>query len=230
MRLALIGKNISHSKSKIVYEELLNKKIEYNLVDCKLESDIPSAKDLFLKYDGVSITSPYKKHFVDSAPVLIDKAFACLGAVNCLRSVNGKIEGINTDYLAVKEIISDLILKFGQLDVVILGNGIMSNITKMCLANLGVPIQVFYRGKHGDISTLDLSDKIFLSKERTPIVINCCSRDFVFRGKLPKNSIFWDHNYDMNSHALLVKQAIFYLDGMSLLKNQALHALSFWGF
>jgi len=64
--LALLGKNISHSKSREVYEELLAEKIDYKIYDCPSPSDIPSLDAFFKKHKGLSITSPYKKFFFGS--------------------------------------------------------------------------------------------------------------------------------------------------------------------
>ncbi len=60
-KLALIGKNISHSKSPEIYNKLLNNQVEYTLLDCDTVDAIPSLDELMKKFDGVSITSPYKE-------------------------------------------------------------------------------------------------------------------------------------------------------------------------
>jgi shikimate dehydrogenase len=225
LKLALVGKNISHSKSQQMYEEILQEEVNYTLLDFQNESDIPTAKELLLEFDGVSVTSPYKKHFIEESK--IDPECKDLNAINCLRLNNNIVEATNTDYKAVKTYLATF-NESSSLKVILLGNGAMSFMTQKILRANKISFKVFSRKNNGDITNLDLRDH-FENNNDVKLVINSCSREFVFKGKLPKNSIFWDYNYNLTPHLetlpLLCEE---YIDGLSMLKSQAVHALEYW--
>ena len=64
VKLALIGSNIAHSKSQDMYEKILKQSINYDLIDVP-KNELPTLIDLAAQYDGVSITAPYKKDYLD---------------------------------------------------------------------------------------------------------------------------------------------------------------------
>lgn len=224
IKLALIGKSIQHSKSQKVYEKILNKEISYKLIDCSLQSEIPSLDKLFELYNGVSITAPYKKFFWKS--VEVDESILSLNAINCIRLNNGVYEGTNTDYLAVNDILSRFKKKYKDLNVCILGDGVMSSVTQIALKSLTIKYEVYSRSKNPDFYSLDLTEG---TRNGQLLVINTCSRDYSFSGKLKKNTIFWDYNYNFPVHSeKLGKSVGEYIDGIEMLELQAKYALKFW--
>jgi shikimate dehydrogenase len=214
-KLGLLGKNISHSKSKQMYEEILNTDVDYSLFDYDEPNEIPNLDEFFKKVEGLSITAPYKKHFINL--VSISDNVKKLGGINCIKKLDGKYYGTNTDYLAVKE----LLPKFNCKSIVLLGNGTMSKITMKALDELNLSCEHFFRSKDGNISELDLSSF------KKCLIINSCSRDFIFKGKTSNDSIFWDYNYNNPNQEKLILNSQ-YSDGLSLLRLQALYALKFW--
>lgn len=222
--LALIGKNISYSKSPQVYRELLNQEIDYKIFDCAEEKDIPPLNQVFERYQGLSVTSPYKKFFLNQVTVL--PGFTDLNAINAIRKTGQKFEAINTDYLAIDKILEE----FRQNKVILLGDGVMSFITQKVLLKNGIEFQVFSRKKNGPIEYLNLT-KVFPSDNSGILIINSCSRSFIFKGILPSNSKFWDFNYDFPPHRESIPtKHIGYIDGIGLLKLQAKFALEFFRF
>lgn len=222
--LALVGKDISHSKSPQIYRELIGKEINYKIFDCPSEKEIPSLEKIFQNYQGLSVTSPYKKFFLNQVSVL--SGFENLGAINAIRKSGKKFEAINTDYLAISKIIQEFKIK----RVILLGDGVMASITQKILDKEGLEYKVFSRKQNGQIDQLNLR-KVFLSDNERVLVINSCSREFVFRGILPKNSIFWDFNYDLAAHQQEIpSETVIYVDGIDLLKLQAKFALEFFRF
>ena len=222
--LALIGRDISHSKSPEIYRELIQQDIDYKIYDCAKEKDIPPLNEIFEKHQGLSVTSPYKKVFLKVVKVL--PGFESLNAINAIRMRNHGFEGINTDFLAVDEILKGFKVK----SLILLGDGVMSFITqKVCKKN-GIKYQVFSRKKDGPIENLDLS-KVVLSNNGKVLVINTCSRKFIFRGNLPSGTIFWDYNYDFSPHReYFLTKSVEYVDGFNLLKLQAKFSLEFFRF
>src|SRR5690606_17249797 len=93
LHLALIDKNIQHSLSKSIYEKILGKEIEYDLLDIEDEERLPKLESL-RKYDGVSITSPYKRHYLKACNV--DKKIKEIGAINCIKKIGDQFEATNT--------------------------------------------------------------------------------------------------------------------------------------
>lgn len=225
LKLALIGKGIGHSKSQLMYEKILKAPVDYTLIDCEGERDLPALDHLFGQFKGVSITAPYKKYYLDQ--VSISQEIASLYAINCLRRDGENYHATNTDYLALIEIFSNY-LSFGvPFEMVILGGGSMAKVTESIFHKLGIPFHSLKRSEVGDLESFDLSS--VLKGTGRPFFINACSRHFVFRGKVPRAAIFYDYNYSFSAHDHLVGQVDTYVDGIGLLYLQAKYALAFWG-
>lgn len=226
IRLALIGKNIKHSQSPEIYRQLLsNKQLRYDLIDVANETQLPTLEELFPKYDGVSITSPYKRSYLSK--IHVEEQVRSLNAVNCLRSTGSGVEGTNTDFLAVKTIIDRMLESSSGLNFVILGDGAMSFMTQSLLSSMNIHFKLFSRRADGPIDQLDLRELGNLPERL--VVINSCSREFVFKGSLPDRSVFWDYNYDRPEQSSIFDgSTIQYIDGLELLTLQAKWALRFW--
>ncbi|MFA6237325.1 MAG: hypothetical protein WC635_08380 [Bacteriovorax sp.] len=228
IKLALIGKNIQHSRSPEIYRKLLKTELQYDLLDIENDTLIPSVAELFKTYDGISITSPYKKHFLDE--VFLSEKVHKLAAINCLIKDAGGFIGENTDYIAIVEILQKLKLKHGNLNAIILGDGVMSGIVQYALEEVGIDNRIYARRITKNLDQLNITD-LFEKDFKIPnpkLVINTCSRDFIFSGIIDRSTLFWDFNYDFAPHLNLLKNKAHYMDGLELLELQARHALSFW--
>lgn len=224
-RLALVGCNISHSRSPEIYRNLISPDIVYDLLDFKKEKEIPSLEELFKNYDGINITSPYKKHFLKEVNLsLVAKK---TGSINCLKKINNEVYGENTDYFAIRDILLNLIKEKGPLEIGILGDGVMSQVLSEVLKELGSDFLLFSRKKTKDFSQLNLK-KYFSENLRQLLIINTCAREYIFSGELPSKAIFWDFNYDLPTLHLKNLMQNEYVDGRDLLLRQASYALTFW--
>jgi shikimate dehydrogenase len=227
-KLALVGRDISHSKSPEIYKKLIHASLDYRLLDFQDESHIPPLSAIFNNLDGLSITAPYKSHFLNQ--VKMQPEVKALGAINCIRkSINSKndqdvYEATNTDLSACQEILPKMMSDYQTSRIIILGNGAMTRIIKAALSGKSkVEIKNFCRKQDGDISELNLSEY------DQSLVINCCSRNYLYQGVLGKNCVFWNLNYNQpEQEKLIVTKNASYIDGMSLLTLQAIHALRFW--
>jgi shikimate dehydrogenase len=219
MKLALIGKNIAHSRSPEVYKKILGEKfVSCELLDYQDEKNIPKLTELFKYIDGVSVTSPYKKHFLSQVELV--SCPPIISGINCIRFFKNKAEGTNTDFLAIKEIITSLKWQLADKEIVILGDGVMSKITELALFELNFPYKIYARK-----ITKDFNQLIF----KNALVINTCSRDYVFNGKIENKVIFWDYNYNFLPHQnTLPRICEQYIDGFSLLELQAMYAVKFF--
>lgn len=219
-RYALIGKNISHSQSPQIYRKLINDQINYDLLDYPSASDIPSAQELFKIYDGINITSPYKKHFLNQ--VELSEQARIIGAINCMKKSDGKIFAENTDFPAVVEILKRFFEK-EKYEVVLLGDGAMAKLTSLALEVLKKEFKQYSRKTVENFENLNLLD------HDRQLIINACSRDYVFEGKVTSNSIFWDYNYSNHKQETALKGKVQqYIDGLELLHLQAHYAVAFW--
>jgi shikimate dehydrogenase len=227
MRLGLLGFPITHSLSPALYKKFLGDELNsYEMLNIQNIQDIPTLKELSNHLDGLNITSPYKTHFMKE--VIIDSSLVKqIGAINTIAFTSSGPVATNTDVLAVSEILSNYQKRYGKLHLLLLGNGVMARVTKLVADELNIPLRQFSRKLNPDLVNLDL--RPFKIDSAQTIIINACSRDFIFKGKTLGSEIFWDYNYaflpHQNSLPSLVKS---YEDGQELLELQAKAAISFW--
>jgi shikimate 5-dehydrogenase len=220
IRLGLIGRNITHSLSPTIYKEILDVPFAYDLIDCQNPKDLPELAQLKNKYLGINITAPYKKYYLNDLK-LLEK----FSAINCLSFVRNQIEACNTDILATIEIVRDFTRKYQFSNFIILGDGAMAEIVAGVFNKSNIDyLQITRKNHAGNFSELNLSDKRGLS-----FVVNTCSRDYLFNGKLNQETVFWDMNYGMPNSNFISNQCLSYKDGYELLRKQAIHAALFWG-
>ena len=190
-------------------------------------SDVPPLSFFAAKLNGLSITSPYKAHFINQieSPSPLVKS---IGAVNTLAFLkDGRVIGTNTDLLAVVDILQNYLKNFPNLKIILLGDGAMARVTKLVAQDLNIKIQQFSRKNNVDLSQLDIS--ILKEASVQNLIINSCSRDFVFQGKVSGDEIFWDYNYSFIPHQnSLPSRVKMYHDGQEMLELQAKAAIKFW--
>lgn len=225
MKLALLGFPIAHSLSPALYREMLGDRLEsYELLEIEDPSRVPGLSELGKKFTGLSITSPHKKLFINDV-VVRSPVVQELKAINTISFRESGIYGTNTDVIAVERILLRYKKQYPNLSLIILGDGVMAQLTVMVARSMVLPYEQYSRRKGDDITHLDLSAK----RENQTIVINCCTRDYVFKGSLHPDLIFWDYNYSFKPHQstlpFLVKC---YVDGEEMLRLQAQAALEFW--
>jgi shikimate dehydrogenase len=222
LKLALLGKDIQHSRSKEMYEKISKQKVDYTLFDYPDQDSIPNLEVLFESISGLSITSPYKKVFFEN--VDMNDSIKELGAINCIKKSGTNYYATNTDYLALIELFPQ-VLSDKFVNIYILGDGVMSKIITKVLDEQ----QEQYEIRSRRLNNLNNLAEETMRNNRPVLLINCCSREYIFKGDLPKNSVFWDLNYNMPDHLdYFSTKLIKYIDGLSLLEGQAKHALRFW--
>ncbi len=223
IRLALIGRNISHSRSPELYKKILHLPHSYDLLDISQEADLPSIDHLASHYHGINITAPWKPHFQRYCIPSMN----AWGAVNSLR-FNGNIcEATNTDVIALKELIPKMHSTYAPKFWMILGDGVMAKVVCRILGDLKIEHHAFSR-RSGD-NMLDPLPSDLMAKSGTKIVVNCCAREYSFTGKIDQSTVFWDLNYAHELHETsLPKRCLAYIDGSELLEIQAKHAVKFW--
>lgn len=141
MKFALIGKNISHSYSKIVHEKF--NMYDYDILDInslEIEKIINSGI-----FSGFNVTMPYKKEIISYCDSISENAKK-IGSVNTVLFQDNLIKGYNTDYFGLKYTIERANISIKNKKVLIMGNGATSATAKVLCENLGAKeILVFSR-------------------------------------------------------------------------------------
>lgn len=124
-QFGLIGYPLTHSFSKKFFTEKFEKE---NLTDCRYDTfSIPSIDEFpnLLKNNpglqGLNVTIPYKESvvsYLDEKTPLVKKIKAC----NCIKIINGKLSGYNTDAPAFEQSLKEK-LQPHHTKALILGTG-----------------------------------------------------------------------------------------------------------
>lgn len=224
MRLGLLGAGIQHSLSPTLYTEFLGPELEhYTLYDIPEASAVPTLSEFSNSLHGLSITTPYKKHFLPEV-IVSDPEIRSLGAINCISFSTSPV-ATNTDYLALETLLPQMRSRYPGLDLVLLGDGVMASISQILFRKLGLHFHHLRRSTQGPLEKTDLARQF----QEPLLVINACARSFVFSGTAPAGSVFWDYNYSFRSHSETLPRIFSaYVDGEELLREQALSAIKFW--
>ncbi len=131
MKACLIGKTLKHSFSKEIHTSL---GVDYDLVELA-EGEVES----FVKghsYSFYNVTIPYKETVI---PFLdeIDESAKAVGAVNTVKTVNGKTVGYNTDVAGMKYALNQGGANVSGANCVILGTGGTAKTARATLSMMG---------------------------------------------------------------------------------------------
>lgn len=123
-KFGLLGHNISYSFSPKLHKTIFEKKdlkYSYNLFD--ISELKPFIKNLTKNnISGFNITIPYKRSIIQYLTEISSEAKK-IGAVNCVKVINNKLIGFNTDYLGILETFKKMNLNLKNKKVYILGSG-----------------------------------------------------------------------------------------------------------
>jgi shikimate dehydrogenase len=148
-RFGLIGKTLKHSFSKGFFEK---KFFEQGINDCSYENfELPSidefpnliANNPGLK--GLNVTIPYKEgvlQFLSSKNEIVE----AIGACNCIKLIDEKLHGFNTDAVAFKNSLQKY-LKPEHKCALVLGTGGASKAVQYALKQLRIDFVIVSRHK-----------------------------------------------------------------------------------
>lgn len=175
-RFGLIGKTLTHSFSKTYF----SKKFEQEgITDCSYQNfelpqiqDIDTLLDQYPDLKGFNITIPYKEEIL---PYLFqqNEIVQATGACNCVKVVDGKFYGYNTDVIGFRNSLQPQ-LKPHHTKALILGWGGAAKAVAYALTMLGITYQVVSRKKtKGTIAYEDIDqgmlDQYTLIINTTPL-------------------------------------------------------------
>jgi shikimate dehydrogenase len=140
MQLGLLGKKLSHSFSKNYFEEKFSKLhlSNYSYLNFEIENinEFPKLLNEHKELSGLNVTVPYKESVIPFLTELSPEAKE-IGAVNCIKLVNGKSIGHNTDWYGFRLSIKPF-LEPQHSRALILGTGGSSKAVAYALKQIGV--------------------------------------------------------------------------------------------
>lgn len=119
----VFGSPVLHSKSPQLFSPMLegSEHVCYTRIRPQSGKDlIQLAKELDIR--GGSVTSPFKETILPLVDHASEDAFS-IGAVNCIRNINGRIEGHNTDHYGVTGALQEGGLSLDGSRILVLGAG-----------------------------------------------------------------------------------------------------------
>lgn len=171
---AVIGRPLAQSYSATYWnEKFKQKRLSGHLFEALELKKVTLIKDFMKSHPnlrGFCVTIPYKESII---PLLdeIDPVAKEIGAVNCVRVVNGgdgaKLIGYNTDCVGFAESVKPLLTPKHK-RALILGTGGASKAVKYALNSLGVECTFVSRSKDGCLKYSELTEQVM--RENTIIV------------------------------------------------------------
>lgn len=158
----LIGFPLTHSFSVRYFAE---KFANEGITDCVYNNfPIESIEELSIllknqQLAGLNVTIPYKESVIEYLDE-VDSTAETIGAVNCIKFVNGKLTGYNTDVFGFSESLKKYI-GGTQPKALILGTGGSSKAVAFALDQLNIPYKFVSRRKKAEwLTYLDLNADI----------------------------------------------------------------------
>ncbi len=167
----LIGKPLKHSFSAAYF----NKKFAvegiadslYQNFELESITQLPQLQQQQPNLRGLNVTIPYKKEVL---PYLhqADNTVQQIGACNCIKIVDGKLYGYNTDTIGFRQSLQPH-LNAHHTKALVLGTGGSSGAVQYALQQLGIPYKLVSRQKGNEMFLYEeLTDEII--KEHTLII------------------------------------------------------------
>ena len=167
----LIGKTLSHSFSKNLFESIWDKngfENKYHLIELDNCSELANNIDEFT-LNGFNITNPFKEDIISLVNKL-DKTAQLIGSVNCVNIKNGQLIGYNTDATAFEKCFKAYV-NDEKIKCLILGSGGVSKAVQYALNNLGLDYKVVSRKNFNlNLSYENLDEGIIRDHQ---CIINC---------------------------------------------------------
>lgn len=165
-KLGIIGRPLAHSKSK----EFFDAKIACEgLPDVVFEKfELADICELPSGLDGFCVTIPYKKEIMPLLSAVSQEARA-IGAVNCVRVRDGRMEGYNTDAHGFMVGLNALLgnLDRARISALVLGSGGAACAVKYVLECEGISYRIVSRV--GEFTYADLTPEIIAANR---LIIN----------------------------------------------------------
>lgn len=237
----LLGKSLKHSFSENFFSNYFSDKginADYKNIELASEADLEVflKKDIY-KFKGLNVTIPYKETVIPFLHELTPEAQK-IGAVNTIKIENSKLTGHNTDAYGFHQSIKPFLTNQHE-KVLILGTGGASKAIAFVLKNIGIDIFHISHSKAGD--------RIFPYNAVNDHMLRACKCivNTTPVGMFPNEQELIDFPYQyLTADHLVVdliynpeetlflkaakEQGAMTLNGLTMLKEQALEAWRFW--
>lgn len=250
-KFCIIGNPLNHSLSPKIFHYIFNK-LNIDAIYTKVALTENNFND-FIKeqrknniYKGINVTIPYKER-VYKALDEIDNSCNDIQSINCIKNINNRLIGYNTDQYGLLMLIKKNQLVLESKNIIILGNGGIARTTiKTLLDNFTNNIYVWGRNStkvknlinsfdeqlyRGRILKLeDISNKKYT-------IINCISlnidetsvNNILSYIPITNIELMIDLNYiETVFNKQLIKNGCNVIFGIDMLLYQALQALDIW--
>jgi shikimate dehydrogenase len=169
-KYGLIGRKLGHSFSPSYFSKKftdLGIDAQYLAYEFEQINGVQTILDDGI--NGFNITNPYKVEVMDFLNGLSEDA-KTIGAVNCVKNVNGQFIGHNTDWVGFMDSLIDFIGEHRG-DALVLGYGGASKGVVYALGKMGINYKIVSR-QEGFLSYDDLNDEMISNHS---IIINTTS-------------------------------------------------------
>lgn len=254
VKFGLIGHPVSQSLSPSLFKYIFH---EFNLEAEYIARDVaPHELQSFMNdccssdLSGFNVTIPHKSaaiSFLDD----IDPVAACIGAVNCIRALQGRLKGYNTDQEGIRFSLSTIKSFESNSDVLILGAGGAARAAVYALLRYFNPENIFICNRSVKTAANVINDfsKHFPEKKLTHIspdrlrnihfkgIINCLPPEyfsnFANQNLMIFKSIRWlfDINYYPPKKIIsdnTSRSDLDYMSGLTMLAVQAMESFKIW--
>lgn len=241
-KFGLIGKQLDHSFSKAFFQDKFeqeNRQATYDNLAFKDENELKNWLLTTAKnYTGLNVTIPYKSiiiKYLDEVSLEAEK----IGAVNTIHIKNGKLIGYNTDAYGFSNSIKPFLRNVHE-RALILGTGGASKAIAYILKNIGITVGFLSRNPQPEkmIFGYDQANQIMVDSFK--LIVNCTPV-----GTFPKVEEAPDFPIELVGEDHLVIDLIYNpeetkflriakehgadtLNGLAMLKHQALKAWEIW--
>lgn len=157
----IIGFPLTHSFSPFYFTE----KFALEKLDCAYDaypidsiSQLPGLIKAKPELCGLNVTIPYKTAVIPYLDYISESAKE-INAVNCVKIVEGKLYGFNTDHFGFTETLKPLLNKEMN-KALVLGTGGSSKAVCYALSQLGIEYKLVSASGKGDLSYNELTEEI----------------------------------------------------------------------
>ncbi len=157
----IIGFPLTHSFSPFYFTEKFAKEkrnAEYLPFTLKIIKQLPGLLENFPEMIGLNVTIPLKTDVISCLNYISDEARE-INAVNCVKIVEGKLYGFNTDHFGFTETLKPL-LNNEMNKALVLGTGGSSKAVCFALSQLGIEYKLVSASGKGDLSYNELTEEI----------------------------------------------------------------------